>query len=44
MTVAWLPDPVFIDRHQENKDFAYVCQAAGRGRMELEDIALIERH
>ena len=44
MTVAWFPDPVFIHRHQENKDFAYVWQAVGRGRKELENIALIETH
>ena len=44
MTVAWFTDPVFIHCHEENKDFAYVCQAVGRGSKELENIALIGTH
>ena len=42
--MAWFPDAVFIHCHQENKDLAYVWQAVGRGRKELENIALIETH
>lgn len=37
----WFPGPVFAHRHQEKDDFSYFWQAVKRGKLSLEDLAII---
>lgn len=37
----WFPGPIFVHRHLEKDDFSYFWQAVKRGKLSLEDLAII---